>query len=66
VSALRHGVLYVECPECGRNGPGPDMLSDWNGKTYLFACGHRAHLDESKGGATTWLNPPASNTGDRP
>jgi hypothetical protein len=60
VSALRHGVIQVACPECGTSGSGPSFLSDWNGETYLLRCGHRAHLWTEKGGAKTWLAVPAT------
>lgn len=54
MSALRHDVIRVQCPTCGGKGRGPDVLSDWDGSTYLFRCGHRHHLNEERGGAKTW------------
>lgn len=58
MSALHHEVIWVVCPKCGEEGSGPQFITQpWDGETYGFACGHRAHLDESKGGAKTYLRP---------
>ena len=54
----------IRCPECGAEGVNYEFLINrWDGEAYDLACGHRHHLDETKGGCHCYFAVPADKSG---